>query len=337
MNRSFFILFVLIFYSCRKDEPPTRNAVDFESNKRVFVINEGNFLSGNAKLTAYDIESNQSTRNAFETVNGFGLGDVFQSIHSFKNNFYLTINNSGKVIIVNDELEYLNEINQLNSPRYFLPINNAKAYVTDLYAEGVHIVDLNTSQVVDKINFNGWTEELIMVNGLVYITSYDSEYLYVVDPREDSKIDSIEVGFGGLHIVQDKFADIWILSGGNTDEATSGFLVEIDPITNTISRRWDFSNNESPSRLCLNASLDTLYFLNNDVYRMSVVEGNDPNIFVLAEDRNYYGIGCSPDNQIYLADAKDFIQDGTIHIFNPNGEEKNHFSSAIIPSGFFFE
>ena len=100
-----------------------------------------------------------------------------------------------------------------------------------------------------------------------------------------------------------------------------------------------FTNNtENPWRLKMNGSNDTLYFLNNGVFRMAISETTLPaSVFIAQDGRNFYGIGINPHNgNIYIADAIDYVQRGKIYIYHPNGTQMDSFLAGIIPGDFYF-
>ena len=61
------------------------------------------------------------------------LGSIAQSLSFFQSNFYVVINNSNKIVVCNNQFKKTSQISGLTSPRYFLPVSNQKAYVSDLY------------------------------------------------------------------------------------------------------------------------------------------------------------------------------------------------------------
>jgi len=101
MRYPIFLLFFIVFWkSCVKDKPqnPIQPAVQLTTAKKVYIINEGNYGSGNGSISLFDNGNNQVVDDFYKTQNSLALGDVAQSMNYFNSNFYIVVNNSGKII-----------------------------------------------------------------------------------------------------------------------------------------------------------------------------------------------------------------------------------------------
>jgi hypothetical protein len=113
----------------------------------------------------------------------------------------------------------------------------------------------------------------------------------------------------------------------------------IDPIDQSVVRSLQFFNpDQTPWRLRINGSYDTLYYLNKDVYRMPITHANLPiTAFIEANGRNFYGLGIHPStSEIFVSDAIDYVQRGRIYHYYPNGLLKINVLGGIIPGDFHF-
>lgn len=330
-------LMALVLGGCRKDKPevPDQTPVVVGAGGGVYITNEGNFQWGNATVSYYDIATGNVVEDLYQPANGAPLGDVCQSMALFNGRGYLVINNSNKVVVVDPQSFVAGAtITGFNSPRYFLPVSNGKAYVTDLYAHAVAVVDLATNSITGSIPMPGWTEELAQAYGRAFITAPGRDKVYVVNTATDQLVDSITVAAGGSSIREDANGKLWVLCGG----AAAGALYRIDPSSLTVEASFTFPASASPWRLNINGTHDELYYLDGGVYRMPITATGLPTSpFIPADGRNLYGLGVDPhDGTVYVADAIDYVQRGVIYRYNTSGAEQGNFLAGVIPGGFCF-
>jgi hypothetical protein len=338
-------LLLLLLISCSKNElgPQCLSCKDDfnnTSNTDVLIINEGAFGNSNGSITLYRPSNDSVSQNIFQQANNIPvLGDVIQSITQYNNKGYIVVNNSNKVEVVDiNSFNSLATITGFNSPRYLLPVSGSKAYITDLYSNSIQIVNLNSNIVTGNISVNGWTEELIMYNDTVYVCDVTNNKLLIVNPVNDVLIDSVSVGENPTSIVKDKNNKIWILCNGGINSSNPE-LIKFNPSNRTIEQTFIFPNiSQSPGNLRINITGDVLYYLNDGVYQFNISDGTLPNSpFISSNGNIYYGLGIDPfNNDVYVADAIDYIQNGIAFRFNATGDLIHQFNTGIIPNGFVF-
>ncbi len=341
-NKNFiYLLCISLFTACVPDEPTNNNSFVNTSGEGVIITNEGNFMLGNASLSYYNPKDSSSTKDIYQINNQTPLGDVCQSLSFFNHLLYVVVNNSGKVEILNPHsFKAVGEITGLTSPRYFLGVNRSKAYISDLYADKIAVVNLNSQQITKYIPCVGWTEEMHLANGKAYITNIESEYLYVVNTLTDELEDSLLVGKGCASIQEDKDGKLWTLcAGSSTNPITKAKLHKIDLIDFGIEKTFEFGDNIRPKRLKMNGNHEDLYFLANGVYKMNINASELPFTPIIPQNsNNFYSLGINPfNNQIYVADALDYTQRGKVFRYNPEGVLIHTFLADIIPGNIYFK
>lgn len=333
----------LLLFACVKDKPNDimQPEVSIGGGPKVYITNEGNFGSNNASVSLYETATGNNVSDIYKSQNNSAaLGDVCQSMNKINNKYYIVINNSGKIAVVNpNDFKLITTITSLQSPRFILPVTFNKAYVSDLYANAISVIDLNTNTKTGSIPCSGWTEQMVLIYNKAFITNNKSNYTYVINTITDQIIDSIYVGKFAGSIVTDKNSKIWVLSGGDSPNSIVGKLSRIDPVTLNIELTLSFSSTDSPSNLCINATKDTMYFLNSSVYRMPISSTILPgSAFVTSSANTFYGLGVSDkDYNIYVSDAIDYIQKSSILVYSPNGIQKTSFKAGVNASSFYFE
>ncbi|MCB0763862.1 MAG: hypothetical protein KDB84_04095 [Flavobacteriales bacterium] len=322
--------------ACRKDKPETpENAPVSVGGGGVYITNEGNFGWGNAGVSHFDKATGSTVEDLYAPANGSALGDVCQSMTLFNNKAYLVINNSGKVVVVDPQTFVTSAtITGFASPRYLLPVSNGKAYVTDLYADALAVVDLATNTITGSIPMPGRTEELTLALGRAFVTAPEGDRLYVIDTATDLVSDSITLSLGASSIREDSNGRLWVLCSGSPGAA----LHRVDPVSLTVETTFTFPTSHSPWRLAINGTHDMLYFLDDGIHRMPTTATELPNApFIPANGRNFYGLGVDPtDGTVFVADAIDYVQRGVVYRYAPDGSETGTFHAGIVPGGFLF-
>lgn len=320
-----------IFLSCKKDSIPSQNTP--LSEELMLVLNEGNFMSGNSTLSVIN-HNGTVIEDIFREKNGFGLGDVGQSLYYHQNKIYLVANNSNKIYQLDLNFKVTGIISGLTSPRYFLPVNDSIALVTDLYANGVYVINYKNLTIVKKIDIPGWTEELIFYRNKVWVTNPYAGALYIIHPQtlilEDSLI--LQGSYGSTDIDVDAYGNLWVLCWGNANLNIQPSLVKIQ-YTN-IEKTFVFPTGTNPSRLTLSKDKATLFWLNNGVYKMPVTK-NELSIqpFISSGNKNFYNLYIHPEtDEIWVADAKDYVQKGEVLHYSADGNFIKSYKVGIIPS-----
>lgn len=342
MQKSFLILFTFfVFSSCVKDKPNSsaQPQVQLTNARKVYVINEGPFQgSGSGSISLYDPGNNAVIENFYQVQNQAQIGNIAQSLNYINGNYYIVVNNANKIIVCDNQFKKKGQINGLTSPRYILAVTNQKAYVTDLYANAISIVDLNSNTKTGTIPCSGKTEKMVSLYNKVFVTNTERDYVYVINTLIDLIGDSIFVGRGASSLVIDKNDLVWVLASGETSKS-AGRLTKINLLNNQVELVMTFALTDSPANICLNKSKDTLFFVNSSIYRMGISETTLPaNPFIERGTRNFYGLGVNPnDYTIYAADALDYSQRSQVYIYNADGTARSDFKAGVISNGFYFE
>lgn len=340
-NRTLAFLVITAIWSCKKDaieeSEPIKTDTSYISKTYVLVSNEGNFQWNNAELTLFDIESGLITENVYNSNNNKIFGDVCQSIYKYENKIYAILNNSASIkILESTHFQETAQISGLHSPRYFLRINSEKAYVSDLYDQHIFVINLSNNTISKKINCAGWTEQMLSYNGKTYITNRKTKYVYCIDEQTDIIVDSIMVAYGSNSLQLDQNYKIWVLCAGDQSLNENAGLYQINPDSNTAKLKINLSNTELAWRLASNANKSKLYFIQKHVYEVDIFASTALEI-ISGNNKNYYGLALHPENNfIYVSDAVDYVQKGSVEIYNTSFTLSGTFKAGIIPGDFVF-
>ncbi|MCB0819849.1 MAG: hypothetical protein KDC13_04440 [Bacteroidetes bacterium] len=333
------MIMLLLVFSCKKDpvEPPVI-PVNPEAGNRVLVLNEGNFQWGNAGTTLIEISSGAVTQNLFEKINNRPLGDVLQSAY-LNNELFLVVNNSQKIERMSDAQSIAgNPITGFQSPRYIVK-SNYGYFVSDLYANRLFHLN-NSFEMQAGIPLNGWGEEMLCDDGeQVFVCNVSSGYLMKLNASTGVFTDSVQLGDSPKSIVSDTQSRLWVLCEGSIyPDETAGSIWCVDPENMQVIFSKTFENTEHPSRLQIRKEgSDTLYFLKNGVYKMPLSNFNVPATPLINEGSElFYGLGVDAKGNIWVSNAKDYVQAGEVYRYNYSGHRDAVYEAGIIPSGFVF-
>ncbi len=340
------LLFTLAFFSCMDYGPMEEEEFYISSPDAVFIINEGNFLYGNASLSYYDKEVRKLENASFSRANAIDLGDVAQSMAIYKGTGFVVVNNSGVIFAVDiSTLKVKGQVTGLVSPRYVHIVNDTKAYVTDLYAARITVFNPKTYKITGYVETEGHssTEQMVQYGKYVFTNcwSYDNKIL-VIDTETDRVVDEIEVGIQPTSLVIDKYHKIWTVTDGGYEGSVYGqetpALYKIDAASRQVERQYSFQFGDYPSEITINGAGDTIYYINKSIWRMDVTATRLPvRPFLEADGTLYYGLGIDPYNsEVYVADAVDYQQPGVVYRLDPAAQPLDTLIVGIIPGAFAF-
>lgn len=334
--------------SCMEWEGPEGDE-EFEAPaSALFICSEGNFQYGNATLSCYDPATNKVENEIFYRANGMRLGDVAQSMSVYGNRGWICVNNSHVVFAIDlNTFREVGRVENIGSPRYIHFVSPRKAYVTQIWDNRIYVVDPETYQVTGHITVPGMdlstgsTEQMAQWNEFVFCTcwSYQNKVIKI-DSSTDEVVDELVVGIQPRGIVADRYGKLWVLTDGGYQGSPAGYeapsLVRINPETFTVEQRFEFRLGDSPSSLQLDGSGSTLYWINNHIWKMDVLSSSLPaHPFLEQRGTRYFGLTVNPANdEVYVADAIDYQQQGIIYRYSPQAVLTDEFYAGVIPSAF---
>ncbi len=357
---SILVLLLTTLSACMKDDELWDfDRLSVDKPQGVFIVNEGNFTYGNASLSFYDMTTGEVLNDIFYNTNALPLGDVALSMTIKDSLAYVVVNNSGRIYVINTStFQYVGKITGLTSPRYLHFVSDSKAYVTDLYARSIAIINPLTLEVIGSIDVSNSegglnqhsTEQMVQYGKYVYTNcwSFDNQIL-VIDSETDVVVDSIEVLKQPNSMVLDRHHNLWVLSDGGFEGSPYGYeapgILKIEDGSKEAILVYRFEIGEKPSELQINGTGDTLWFLNRHLYCMPLESWADPvpDLFIespYAQGFNggFYGLDIDPSSsELYISDAVDFVQRGMVYRFAPNGMPLDTIRVGISPAAFCFK
>ncbi len=352
INLLFLFSFIVIgFTSCEKDTVTTDNGEYFEG---VFVVNEGQFMHGNASLSFTDKNVSTIENEIFKKANGIVLGDQAQSIGFNNDKAYIVVTGSNKIEVadVGTMQRNVTITSGLNYPRYFETISENTALVTcwgdpnDATDDYLAVINTTSDEVTGNIPVALGPEKMVKNNDYLFIAhqgAYSTNNkVSVFDLILKQITHSITVGDRpNSMVIKDNY--LWVLCGGEPSWSatgeTAGQLFKIDINNNfTIAATYDFDTTEHPKFLSIDG--DKLFYnLNDKVYQMDTNAATLPATEWLTLNGSAYNMEAN-DGILYITDAIDYQQEGKISAYDTsNAQLLNTKTAGLIPGdiGFHLE
>ena len=333
-----------------KPQPPANNIA--YSPRNVYIVCEGNFGNGDATLYLYKPDKDSVYGDLYKGANNQPLGDVFQSMVRVGSKFFLCINNSDKIVVIDTADRKVTATINIPKPRYILPISATKAYVSALYSNKVYIINPETYAVTGIIELPGQNPEgMYLYNNTAIICTWDTacNSVYKINTGTDKITQTIMIaGYAPQGAMTDKEGALWILAG-NQVKGRRATWNRIDTLTGELLKSYEFPPEADAIKPVFNKTKDTLYFIevnykggtaNNGIYRMSINDVSLPTQpFVASKQYQYYwGLGIDPlTGYIYAGDPKGFTQKGSVYIFRQDGTKIDSFNVGLGPGHFYFD
>ena len=318
------------------------------SERGLFICNEGNFQYGNATLSYYNPATCEVENEVFYRANAMRLGDVAQSMTIHNDRGWVVVNNSHIIFAIDlNTFREVGRITGLTSPRYIHFVSDDKAYVTQIWDNRIFIVDPRRYCVTGYIDVpnmtmeQGSTEQMVQLGKYLYVNcwSYQNRILKI-DTETDTIVAELEVGIQPTSLAMDCNGKLWTVTDGGYEGSPYGYeapsLYRIDPDTFTVEAQFTFKRGDAPSEVQLNGSGDTIYWINDDIWAMSVDAERLPvRPFLDSRGTIYYGLTVDPiSGDVYIADAIDYTQQGKVYRYSVEAEPIDEFYVGIIPGSF---
>lgn len=377
MKRLFYV-FTLVWIgitliSCDKPGVPYPGGMMGEGEIEALVLNEG-LINTNAGSISVIYKDSSVVADVFQDVNHRPMGDVAQSITLINGKYFVTMNNSKKIEIV-DPVTFKSVgtilYAQAGFPRQVVPISSTEAVVSDLNRQLVRIRTVAPyGEPLEYISIPRWVEYLVMRENKVFGMTQGGLYVFDVDNIKKDKARVIKDLYNEEYtktcqILVDKRGIIWGLMNQREGGEVIGVTFKgVDPKLEKVVKSYTLSfgdlNSQIPgeiigyinyNRTDIDPTGTWIYFNvktrsveeneegvkeQQSVYRMNVETGEFNHYYDLPEVRMMYGFAVSPEGDIYLCDCLDYTaQRGYIRHYLKDGTRVSH-KVGVYPSQIYF-
>lgn len=327
------VAFMLLVTGCTKnydDYGPKGDSgkVVIPEATSVIVVNEGNFMFGNGSISWMDLEQNTTSQEVFKSVNGFPLGDVPQSMVIEDSLGYVVVNNSGKIEIVTmPDFTSVATINGFNSPRQMAVVSEQPkiAWVTDLYADKIWEVNLDTRQITGSIPSIGWDERIMVWKDLALVLNKKDSVINVFDIASKSKVKTYQFTSGIVDFEFSKYAELMVV-------AKEG-IYRIDLLLDGVYQEFEFVKERNPLKMAQDTINQITYFLDGDVCMFQ--NGAVDEVVRVPSGANFYGLAVNAGN-VYVTNSKDYVQPGELVKYDMQFQDSTIYPTGVNPQFILF-
>ncbi|MGB0868639.1 MAG: DUF5074 domain-containing protein [Flavobacteriales bacterium] len=330
-----FTLFLLV--SCHKSEEigpqyPSSDQKN-EGANGLWILNEGLFGWGNASVSFYDTEKKQMSNHVYQQKQETALGDVLQSMFFKGNRRFLIINNSNQIKICDEEMNLLETINGISSPRYMEELNDSVFLISSLNAKKVYKYNTNSKQVSTFSHHQDWTEKILRFDSELMIQQKSYNNINPSDQKiykynfSGQILDSLIVNKPYSELIKINQNQFGILS---TNESQSQLMIANKDMT---SKSYAVSDSITQ----ITSTNSTVYLAGKHLWKFDLTSESFTKLHTLYK-KNIYGLSCSEDGFIYLSDAKDYVSSGDFIIYSTHTNSIiDSIPTSYIPSEIYFE
>ena len=348
------VIMAVTLFSCKPQPSPVDPGM-FNLGSGVLVLNEGVYqFSDGGSLSFYDPEADTVANKLFYKVNGIPIGDVPESMALLDGKLFIVVNSSNYIYKVDANTLVLDttkpyQLVDFYSPREMHIVAPNKAYVSDLVGKGLWVINPQDMTHCGFVETGKTTEKMVQVGNELFVSNWSNYYfpamekntVQVVDINNDVKVAEIRVGKEPNTMVVDKNNHVWVLCEGATwqDDGEKPTMWEIDPMLKTATKRCELPG--TASSLNANPTGDQLYLINNnEVRRFDIASSSLSETFRITASPMgwFYNLAVEPQSgEIYVADAGNYQDNGTVYRYSSDGLLLGSFTAGIIPSAMLFK
>lgn len=344
-----------------------------QGNIEALVLNEGGFNTNQGSLSVLN-KDGSVIPDVFRQTNNRPMGDVAQSITLINGHYFVTLDNSKKIEIIDPStFQSVGTIlyTQAGFPRQIVPISEDEAIVSDLNNQLVRIRTQEPyGEPLEYISIPFWIEYMAVIDQKLF--GITSQGLYVFDTNRINKNDTRAISevknsemTKTCRLLTDKNRRLWALMHvvDNRNQVSAIRLACVNPQSETVEKTYELplnlQANPQPgdvtgavnyNRTDIDPSGTWIYFhvktcqqavdggteTVQAVYRMNVDTGDFECYRLLPGIGMMYGFAVSPDGDVYLCDCLDYTaQRGYIRKYQADGSIQS-YRVGIYPCQLFF-
>ncbi len=338
------ILIVSLYLSaCDRDDVVTPTPVTGTAAEGAYILSEGGFSAGSSRLSFYNLANGFFNESLF---NPGSLGLVPDGMILNNNNLYITeqgnFGAAGKIFKADTNGTVILS-NSVGTNPYSLTTANGKLYVTNGTANNVSVVDKNSLTTITTINVGIFPQEILALGNKVFVCNTSvfggatDSTVSVIDATADVVTATIKVRQtpSSLAITNDMK-----LLVGCPGAPALGIIYKIDPNNYSILDSFVIDNGFAVSGfgkdIAVDANSNNIYFISNtnNIVRLNLTTKAASLVISNPNTTTDYFYGYNYDSKNvrhYVADAKNFLVNGSLYVYDGGGVLLGTYTTGIAP------
>lgn len=356
LSTTYYLLSTILLSCVADPSVPEQQSVGSVA-QGVVVVNQGLWRGDNASLTLYSPTTDESVQNWFTRQNpGQRLGDSGNDVVIRNGRAYVAVSESATVEVL--ELPSGRSIGRIRFPagtfpQHLIILNDSTAWASNLDDDSVIEFNPTTFEVGKRIAVGPAPEGIEAAAGRLFVANSGlgslrsdepgAGTISVIDMEKEEEGKQIEIGgdLRDLHYIPQN-GMLYVFVGAALPDTSGSGLVEIDPASLSVGRRWyisgawDVGFDEEAQQVYIIAQAG--------IVRIDLAVTNSvPQLFLpqslstLSEEVPH-GIGISPFNgDVYIAVARGYYSaPGRVDRYSGEGKLLGSFETGLNPTAFGF-
>ena len=276
---------------------------------------------------------------------------VREMLFNLDNKLFLMVNASNKIEITDTLLHEIDVLSNISLPRYMVSITEHKAAISCWGNGGIlKIINTLSNTVEDSIAVGNGPEKMKVNQGKIFVCNsggFQSDSMVSVVKINDYSVQNIQVKDNPTDIVIADNQSVWVLCQGRIiyDVSwqpigeTRAALVELNPVTNSISQTINLPAGAHPSQLEISPDKEKLYFGGgysfNGIFTFNIKTSSLSSLPLI--NKPFYAFNVEPlSGNLYCLEAPSFTSSGRLIIYTPEGSMITDIKTGIGPNGIIF-
>lgn len=304
---------------------------------KAYILSEGGFSAGTSKLSLLEVQTNTFTQSIFSPGN---LGLVPDGLIMYNKDVYVTeqgnYGGAGKIYRLDSTGMVINS-SEVGTNPYSLTISNNKIYLSNGPVGTASVIKLDDFSFVKDIQVGAYPQEVASNNDYVFVANNsawggDSDStVSVIDSHTDEIVSTITVKLNpsSLSLINDNY----LLIGCPGDE-TSGVIYKVALDTFSKVDSFYIPTYGFGSSIAYDGTNEIIYFKGstNDIIQLDFTTGLSERAVNTEAAAFVYGYNYDEVSEThFVLDAKDFASNGSVLVYNSEGELINTHETSIAP------